>query len=236
MNLIEITNIMRNTALDAVLNSAEQNLTVEHILINFLVALILGAAIYVSYRFSHSSAVYSSRFNVSLLMLTLITTLIMNVIGNNIALSLGMVGALSIIRFRTAVKDPRDTAYIFWCISVGIACGVSYYTLALIGTAVIFVMMLVMGSVKSNERYLIIVHCTAVAADEAERKVMTDFKGKAMLRVKNMKADSVEMIYEVTSKMLAKLNNDGVRYGSQLLTLDGVKSVDLVCQNEEMAR
>lgn len=236
MNLIHITTTMQNTGLDTLLNSAEQNLTVEHILLNFLVALTLGVAIYVSYRFSHSSAVYSSRFNVSLLMLTLITTLIMNVIGNNIALSLGMVGALSIIRFRTAVKDPRDTAYIFWCISVGIACGVSYYTLAMIGTAMIFVMMLIMGTVKSNERYLIIVHSSEAVADEAERKVMTDFKGKAMLRVKNMKADSAEMIFEVTSRMLAKLSNDGVRYGSQLLALDGVKSVDLVCQNEEMAR
>ena len=85
-----------------------------------------------AYRFSHSGAVYSARFNVSLLMMTLITTMIMNVIGNNISLSLGMVGALSIVRFRTAIKDTRDTAYIFWCIAVGICCGVSYYALAAI--------------------------------------------------------------------------------------------------------
>ena len=80
------------------------DLTIEQICLNFAVALLLGAVIYISYRFSHSGAVYSARFNVSLLMLTLITTLIMNVIGNNIALSLGMVGALSIVRFRTAIK------------------------------------------------------------------------------------------------------------------------------------
>ena len=88
-------------------------LTLQDMILNFLVAAALGAVIYLSYRISHSGASYSARFNVSLLMLTLVTTLVMNVIGNNIALSLGMVGALSIVRFRTAIKDPRDTAYIF---------------------------------------------------------------------------------------------------------------------------
>ena len=90
------------------------DLTVDRICLNFFVALVLGIVIFISYRFSHSGAVYSARFNVTLLLLTLITTLIMNVIGNNIALSLGMVGALSIVRFRTAIKDPRDAAYILY--------------------------------------------------------------------------------------------------------------------------
>ena len=102
-----------------------QELSVQQIILNMAVALAVGLVIYLSYRFSHSGAIYSARFNVSLLMMTLITTMIMNVIGNNIALSLGMVGALSIVRFRTAIKDSRDTAYIFWCIAVGICCGVS---------------------------------------------------------------------------------------------------------------
>lgn len=134
-----------------------QELSVQQIILNMAVALAVGLVIYLSYRFSHSGAIYSARFNVSLLMMTLITTMIMNVIGNNIALSLGMVGALSIVRFRTAIKDSRDTAYIFWCIAVGICCGVSYYALAAIGTGMIFLVMLVMGSVKSNDRYLLII-------------------------------------------------------------------------------
>ena len=135
-----------------------QELSVQQIVLNMVIALALGLVIYLSYRFSHSGAVYSARFNVSLLMMTLITTMIMNVIGNNIALSLGMVGALSIVRFRTAIKDARDTAYIFWCIAVGICCGVSYYALAAISTGMIFLVMLVMGSVKTNNRYLLIIH------------------------------------------------------------------------------
>lgn len=228
--------ILMNKTLDSILKSQESNLSVEQILLNFAFAFVLGLIIYISYRFSHSSAVYSARFNVSLLMLTLITTLIMNVIGNNIALSLGMVGALSIIRFRTAVKDPRDTTYIFWCIAVGIACGVSYYTLALIGSAVIFVTMLVMGTIKTNNRYLLIIRGNEEAADEAETKVMVSSQGKAVLRVKNLKSGNCELIFEITSNLLNKMKKNDIRIENELAALKGVEAVDLVCQNEEMSR
>ena len=110
------------------------SLSIQNVILNFVAACILSLMIYISYRVSHSGAVYSRKFNVSLVMLALVTTLVMNVIGNNIALSLGMVGALSIVRFRTAIKDPRDTAYIFWAIAIGITCGVSDYIMAGIGT------------------------------------------------------------------------------------------------------
>lgn len=231
-----INSVLMNKTFDAILKSQESNLSVEQILLNFTFAFVLGLIIYISYRFSHSSAVYSARFNVSLMMLTLITTLIMNVIGNNIALSLGMVGALSIIRFRTAVKDPRDTAYIFWCIAVGIACGVSYYTLALIGTAVIFLTMLVMGTIKSNNRYLLIIRGTEAGADEAESRVMLSSKGKAILRVKNLKSGTCELIFELTSNLLNKMKKNHVKIEKELAALNGIESVDLVCQNEEMSR
>lgn len=231
-----INPVLMNKTLETIIQSQEANLSPEQILMNFAIALVLGLIIFVSYKFSHSSAVYSARFNVSLLMLTLITTLIMNVIGNNIALSLGMVGALSIIRFRTAVKDPRDTSYIFWCIAVGIACGVSYYTLALIGTAVIFVVMLLMGAVKSSNRYLLVLHADEEAAKEAERDLMVDTKGKALLRVKNLREGSAEMIFEVTSNMLSRLKKEGTNIEEKLAEIQGVHSVELICQNEEMSR
>lgn len=106
------------------------SLSVQELLINFFSALVIGFIIFLSYRFSHSGAVYNGRFNVSLWMLTIVTTMVMCVIGNNVALSLGMVGALSIVRFRTAIKDARDAAYIFWCIAVGICCGISDFVTA----------------------------------------------------------------------------------------------------------
>ena len=98
-------------------------LTLDVIVQRLGAASILACFIFLSYWLSHDGSIYSKKFNVSLVALTVITTTVMIVIGNNIALSLGMVGALSIVRFRTAIKDSRDTVYIFWTIVVGICCG-----------------------------------------------------------------------------------------------------------------
>lgn len=212
------------------------DLTVEQICLNFAVAMILGTVIYISYRFSHSGAVYSARFNTSLLMLTLITTLIMNVIGNNIALSLGMVGALSIVRFRTAIKDPRDSTYIFWCIAVGISCGVSYYALAAIGTGIIFLVMLVMGTVKANDRYLLVIHAAPDATLEIEKEIMVQYEGRAQLRVRNQSRESTEHIYELSQKLLDRVKRRNKVPEALFMNIEGVEKVDLVCQNEEMSR
>lgn len=96
-------------------NILEQNgnLSFQDMVLHILVAALLSGAIYISYAYTHSGTAYSKKFNVSLMTLTVLTATVMTVIGNNVALSLGMVGALSVVRFRTAIKDSRDTAYIF---------------------------------------------------------------------------------------------------------------------------
>lgn len=214
-----------------------QELSVQQITLNMSVALGLGLVLYLSYRFSHSGAVYSARFNVSLLMMTLVTTMIMNVIGNNIALSLGMVGALSIVRFRTAIKDARDTTYIFWGIAIGICCGVSYYALASIGTGFIFLVLLVMGSVKSNDRYLLIIEADREeAAKKLEETVLLEYKGAAVLRVANRAEGQLEYIYEMTRKTLEAGKSGETDPVDLIRGIEGVYRVNLVCQNEEMSR
>lgn len=209
------------------------SLTLEDILLNFLVASILSAVIYLSYRLSHSGTAYSGRFNATLVMLTLVTTLVMNVIGNNIALSLGMVGALSIVRFRTAIKDTRDTAYIFWCIAIGICCGVSEYMIAGIGTTVIFLFMILFGLVKSNERYLLVIRGHRKETEQIERLVDEKFKGSARLRVNNTAKDNAEYIYEISQSMLSKVKKDGSLTDYFYKNAE-ITSVNLVCQNDEM--
>lgn len=212
------------------------SLSLQDALMNFAVALGLGIVIFLSYRYSHSGAVYSARFNVSLVKLTLITTLVMNVIGNNIALSLGMVGALSIVRFRTAIKDPRDTTYIFWCIAVGICCGVSDYMIAAVGTGVIFLFVLMFGAVKANDRYLLIAHASSQAQAEIENAVLVTFAGKATMRVKNTTRENVEYIYELSGRLLDKTKKKGLSITDRLYEIEGTQSVNLVCQNEEINR
>ena len=132
-------------------------LNTAQLAIHIIMAVLLGFVIYVSYYVAHAGTVYSRKFNVSLVVLTVLTSTVMTVIGNNIALSLGMVGALSIVRFRTAIKDSRDTVYIFWCIAVGIACGVGDFAVAGIGSAAVFIVLLILGRVKNENRVLLVV-------------------------------------------------------------------------------
>lgn len=142
--------------------SHSNDLAVEQIALQIVVAALLGLAICISYRFTHTGAVYSRKFNITLLTLAVLTATVMTVIGNNIALSLGMVGALSIVRFRTAIKDARDTAYIFWTIIVGICCGVGDYVVAAIGSGVVFILLLIFGRLRNDDRLLLIIRAARV--------------------------------------------------------------------------
>ncbi len=217
-----------------VLSANATTLTMSQILINFAVALVIGLVIFVSYRTSHARVVYSGRFNVSLLMITIITTLIMSVIGNNIALSLGMVGALSIVRFRTAVKSPRDTAYIFWCISVGICCGVAEYRVAITGSVVIFVLLVLMGFVQDNNRYLLVVRGKREQEKYILDTVKNYYKGKAQIRVSNTTIENTEVIFELSQNSINKAEKLDETIADILYKIDGVKSVNVVMQNDEM--
>ena len=125
--------------------STTGELSLESIMFNILVSAALGMFIFVSYLITHKGTIYSKKFNVSLVVMTVLTGTVMTVIGNNIALSLGMVGALSIVRFRTAIKDSRDTIYIFWTVIAGICCGVGDYLVAAVGSAVTFLILLILG-------------------------------------------------------------------------------------------
>ena len=209
------------------------SLTLQEILLSFACAVVLGAVIFVSYRFCHTGAVYSAKFNVSLWMMTLVTTLIMCVIGNNIALSLGMVGALSIVRFRTAIKDPRDTTYIFWAIAVGVCCGICDYLIAGIGSAVIFCMMVLIGNVRGNDRYLLIVRTSGTPDTRVEELMQSYYQNKARLRVKNTASQQSEYIYELSASVLNK-HGGSEEISNELYAMAGVQNVNLVCQNDEI--
>lgn len=218
------------------LATASGELTPQEVFLNFLAACVIGALLFVSYRMAHSGPVYSRKFNVSLVMLVLITTLIMNVIGNNIALSLGMVGALSIVRFRTAIKDPRDTAYIFWAIAVGVCCGVSDYLTAGIGSVIIFLYQVFFGFVRDNERILIVMKLDADARETVENQMASLFSGKAVLRMENVSAagGKAEAIYEISDALLRESEKSNGSCISRITGIAGVASVSMVRQEDEI--
>ena len=151
------------------LETSGGELSIGAIVLRLAFAVVIGGFIFLSYRLSHSGSIYSVKFNVSLVTLTVVTTTVMIVIGNNIALSLGMVGALSIVRFRTAIKDSRDTVYIFWAIVVGICCGSGDYLVASVGSAFVFLVLLFFGRIRNDNRVLLILRAARVNEPTVER-------------------------------------------------------------------
>lgn len=210
------------------------NLTNDQIFIRMGVALLIGVLIYLSYRISHAGTIYSRKFSFTLIMLTILTTGVMAVIGNNLALSLGMVGALSIVRFRTAIKDSRDTAYIFWTIIAGICCGAGDFMVAAVCSGSAFILTVVFGYAKNDDRMLLIVRAARESAGQVEAVVFKYFGTKAKMRVKNTTSETEEMIWEIAGAFLKKAEKDKIPVLDAIYEFPGVEYANLVAQNDEI--
>lgn len=193
------------------------------------IALLLSFVIFWTYKITFSGVMYNRKFNVSLIMLTLVTTIVMIVIGSDIALSLGMVGALSIVRFRTAIKDPRDTGYIFWCIAIGISVGSGNYMIAIVGSVFLFAVLSIFSfsGFGKEERYIIIIRGIRDKEEEIMKCIFEAFKG-SQLRAKNSVGNNIEIIYQVKFK-----NNQDKNIIDKLYKIEGVNTVNIVAQNGE---
>lgn len=206
----------------------------QNIIITFVMAFVLGMIIYISYKYSYVRVSYSQRFNTSLVLLTLIITMVMYVIGSNVALSLGMVGALSIVRFRTAVKDTRDAAYLFWVVAVGICCGVSDYRIAGIGTIYIVILILILGHVQNNSRYLLVVHANRDCNKAVKGSILEFYSGKAIFKADNSNGKRNEIIYLISTSLMRQARKKEKSITDLLYEIDGVEKVNLVSQNNDM--
>lgn len=210
-------------------------LTTEDIVLRIVIAAILSIAIYISYWYTHVGTAYSKKFNVSLMTLTILTSTVMTVIGNNIALSLGMVGALSIVRFRTAIKDSRDTTYIFWTIIVGICCGAGDYVVAGVGSFVVFVVLFIMGRVRNENRILLMVKGSRSKEMSIESIVFDYFEKKALLRVKNTTNNNIEFIFELSRKTYDLSYRRDQSIVEKLYDLGDIEYVNIITQNDEIS-
>lgn len=191
--------------------------------IGFLVGLIIA----IVYRKTYRGVLYSPSFTITLIMLTLITTPVVMCIKSDIALSMGMVGALSIVRFRTAVKDPLDTAYMFWALTMGILLGAGLYLIAVIVVLCISVLMFVLTFAKftNPNAYLLVVHydeyCEGAIQSELRRSVKS-----SKLRSKTLTRAGAEMTYEVRL-------SEHTEVVTRMLDIEGVHDATLVaCQSE----
>ena len=198
------------------------------IIFTMVLALVLGCVIAWVYRRNYRGVMFSGNFTLTLIMMTLITAPVVLCIKNSIALSMGMVGALSIVRFRTAVKDPLDTAYMFWALTTGILLGAGQFLLTVVAMVLIAIMMTVLVNIQSKgvNSYLLVIRASA----EAERSIAQLVSGIRIqkLKSKTVNGSSVEMTYEVrVDKPDALLN--------RLNSVPGVIDATLVSYQGEAA-
>ena len=198
------------------------------IIATMVFALVLGFAIAWVYRRNYRGVMFSGNFTLTLIMMTLITAPVVLCIKNSVALSMGMVGALSIVRFRTAVKDPLDTADMFWALTTGILLGAGQFLLTVVATVLIAIMMTVLVNIQSKgvNSYLLVIRASA----EAERSIAQLVSGIRIqkLKSKTVNGSSVEMTYEVrVDKPDALLN--------RLNSVPGVIDATLVSYQGEAA-
>lgn len=226
---------MREFILENLMNT--ESLDIKLIILNNIVSLAGALFIMLIYKISYTGSTYSRRFNISLGMITVITTMIMSVISNNVALSLGMVGALSIIRFRTAVKDVRDAAFIFWTIAVGIGCGISQYILVAVGSVTIFIFLLIFRQVVADNRKLLIVQSSLEAQNKIEAAVNDYFEKTVHETMKNASVNGCELVYRVREGALKKAaEKNVVDIVQKLMAIEGVLNVNLVEELDDIGR
>lgn len=187
---------------------------------------VLGLFIFYVYKKTFNGVMYSASFGVSLVAMTLITTLIILAVTSNIVLSLGMVGALSIVRFRSAIKEPLDIAFLFWSISAGIVTGAGLIPLAVFGTLLIGIVMVLFVNKKSTDNpYILVVSCVDDRAEQLVAETIDSSVKKHMIKSKAVSISGIELTIEV------RLRDMTTQFVNRISSLEGVSNAVLVSYN-----
>ena len=166
-----------------------------------VLAFAVGLFIFFIYKKSYAGVMYSASFGVTLIGLTMVTALVILAVTSNIVLSLGMVGALSIVRFRTAIKEPSDIVFLFWAIAAGIVLAAGLIPLAIFGSLLIGLILLVFSRHKSfDQPYILVIHCADAEAEKASRAYVAANVKKLSLKSKSVAKGCIELNYEVRLK------------------------------------
>ena len=196
--------------------------------IAMILAFTIGMFIFLVYKKTYQGVMYSSSFGVTLVALTMITTLVILAVTSNVVLSLGMVGALSIVRFRTAIKEPLDIAFLFWSIAVGIVLAAGMIPLAVFGSIIIGIILIVFVNKKTSLMpYIIVLSCTG---HDAETKASEYIKSKVdrfVVKSKSAQKGNIELNIEI------RLKSDNTDFINELADMDGINSAVLVSYNGE---
>ena len=197
-------------------------------LIGMLFALVIGLFIFFIYKKTFTGIMYSTGFAMSLIGLSLVTTLVIMAVTSNVVLSLGMVGALSIVRFRAAIKEPMEIVFLFWSIAVGIVIGAGMIPLAVIGSVIIGIILVIFANKKfRNAPYILIVNCEDEKAEENALNIIEKSVDKYVVKSKSINALGIELTAEI------RVKNEAVSFVNRVNEISGVSGATLVTFNGE---
>lgn len=198
--------------------------------LGMLLAFLVGLFIFWIYKKTYRGVMYSASFGVTLIGLTMISTLVIMAVTSNVVLSLGMVGALSIVRFRTAIKEPLDIAFLFWCIAAGIVLAAGLIPLAVFGSLFIGLILFIFANWKSyDDPYILVLRCDNQDTEEIAHEILAAGNKKVVLKSKSVRPDAVELHYEL------RLKDEDTSFVSLLAHTEGVSDVVLVSYRGDYA-
>ena len=206
------------------------SISILDMVLAMVLAFAIGLFIYLIYKKTYAGVMYSSSFGVTLVALTMITTFVILAVTSNVVLSLGMVGALSIVRFRTAIKEPLDIAFLFWAIAAGIVLAAGLIPLAVFGSVVIGLIILVFANRKEHTNpYIVVLRCDDHAAETEAAEYLKTKTKKCVVKSKTARQGEIELNMEI------RLADDNTDFINELAAMNGVESAVLVSYNGDYA-
>ena len=198
------------------------------VLIGMVFALLIGLFIFLVYKKTFSGVMYSTGFALSLVGLSLVTTLVIMAVTSNVVLSLGMVGALSIVRFRAAIEEPLEIVYLFWAIAIGIVIGAGMIPLAVVGSVIIGIILVLFANLKIHENpYILILNCSNEKAEEEALALAKKSVARFLVKSKTVNASGIELTAEI------RMKDPATSFVNSLSALEGVSNATLVSYNGE---
>ncbi|MCD8241424.1 MAG: DUF4956 domain-containing protein [Lachnospiraceae bacterium] len=223
--MLGFSDIFKNSFLEGF---TSMDITTAKIAVTLFMTALLGLYIFAIYRLVTRKVFYSKNFNISLVAMAMITAAIILAMQSNLVISLGMVGALSIVRFRTAIKDPMDLVFLFWSISVGIICGASLYEVALITSVVVTVLILALDMLPVGRAPMMLVVNSSVMDSEKEiLEVIGRYAKSYRIKSRNLSKDRLDMVVELRVK-------DESGLVTEVAALDGMISASLIAHDGEV--
>lgn len=218
-----LNNIFKSSFLENI-----SSVSILDMAIALALAFCLGLFIFLVYKKTYQGVMYSSSFGTTLVALTMITTVVILAVTSNVVLSLGMVGALSIVRFRTAIKEPLDIAFLFWSIAVGIVLAAGMIPLAVIGSVIIGIILLVFVNKKSHcNPYILVLSCVDSSAEKNASAFLDDQVKKYIIKSKTVQKGNIELNLEI------RMKDDNTDFVNALAEMSGINSAVLVSYNGE---